>query len=177
MTGHELLCGTVVDESLVGQPLDGPTLGSDIAQRVPRRGQIRMAFVELVLESPERSSSLQRLSQLLTGYGVGDAIGKVSHVLKPHRRRQRVDEDEIELVDLDGVLPIDARVAGPEGHLTSSRVDQPSVLEVGLISQGCCDLINIDSAKIEHSLRVGLEHDSLEGAWDGVVAATPLAAV
>jgi hypothetical protein len=164
MIGHELLCGAVVDESPVEQPLDRPTLGSDIAQRVPRRDQIRMVFVELVLESPERSSSLQRLSQLSTGHAVADAIGKVSHVLKPHRRRRRVDEDEIELVDLDGVLPVDARVAGPEGQLTRSRVDQPPVLKVSLISQSRCDLINIDSAEIEHPLRVRPRHDCLEGA-------------
>lgn len=98
MIGDEPLRRAVVDKSLVKQPLDGPTLGSDIAQRVPRRDQIRMVFVDLALESAERSSSLQRMSQLATGYGVADAIGKVSHVLQPHRSRQRVDEDEIELV-------------------------------------------------------------------------------
>jgi hypothetical protein len=139
---------------------------------VPRRDQILVVFVELVLESPERSSSLQRLSQFSTGDGVADVVGKVSHVLKPHRGRQRVDEDEIDLVDVERVLPIDARVAGPEGHLTRSRVDQPSVLKVSLISQGRCDLIHIDSAKIEHPLTVGPEHDNLEAASDGIAAAT-----
>src|SRR6478672_4918986 len=123
-----------------------------------------MVFVELVLEPSERSSSMQRLTQLSTGYSVADAVGKVGHVLKPHRRWQRVDEDEIELVDLDWVLPIDTRVAGPEGHLTRSRIDQPSMLVVSLISKSRCDVIHIDSAKIEHSLRVRPEHDSLEGA-------------
>lgn len=171
--GHELSRCAVVDESLVKEPLDGPTLGSDIAQRVPRRDQIWMVFVELVLEPPERSSSLQRLRQLSTGNSVADAIGKVSHVLKPHRRRQRVDEDQIELLDLDGVLPINARIAGPEDDLTRSRVDQPSVLKVSLIGESRCDLINIDSEKIEHPLRVRPEHTSLEKRS---TAATPHAA-
>ena len=53
-------------------------------------------------------------------------------------------------VDLDGALPIDARVGRPEGHLTCSRVDQPSVLEISLISHSRRDLINVHSAKIEH---------------------------
>lgn len=47
--GSELLRGTVVDESLVKPPLDRPALGSDIEERLPRRNQIRMMLVELVL--------------------------------------------------------------------------------------------------------------------------------
>ena len=132
VVGRELLGGAVVDESLVKQPLDGPALGSNITQGMPRRNQFGVVFIELVLESSERSPPLQRLCQASAGRAVADAVSKVGHVLIPHVGRERVDENEIQLVDLDGVLPVDARVAGPERHPARLRVDQPSVLVVSL---------------------------------------------
>ena len=50
MVGRELLRDAVVDESLVKQPLDGPALGSNITQGMPRRNQFRVMFMDLVLE-------------------------------------------------------------------------------------------------------------------------------
>jgi hypothetical protein len=55
VVGRELLRRAVVDESLVKQPLDGPALGSRIAQGVPRRNQFGVVFIERVLESLERA--------------------------------------------------------------------------------------------------------------------------
>ena len=105
MVGHELLRSAVVDEFLVKQPLDRPTLSPNITQRMPCRNQFGVVFIDLILESSERSPTLQRLAQLSTGLVVADAIGKVSHVLEPHGGRERVDGNEIKLVDLDGVPP------------------------------------------------------------------------
>ncbi len=76
MVGRELLRGAVVDESLVQQPLDGPTLGSNITQGVPRRNQFGVVFIDLVLESSERSPPLQRLGQLSAGRAVADVSAK-----------------------------------------------------------------------------------------------------
>ena len=59
VVGRELLRGARVDESLVKQPLDGPALGSNITQGVPRRDQFGVVLIDLVLESPERSPPLQ----------------------------------------------------------------------------------------------------------------------
>ena len=59
VVGRELLCGCCVDESLVKQPLDGPALSSSITQGVPRRNQVGVVFIDLVLESSERSSPVQ----------------------------------------------------------------------------------------------------------------------
>ena len=59
VVGRELLCGCCVDESLVKQPLDGPLLSSSITQGVPRRNQVGVVFIDLVLESSERSSPVQ----------------------------------------------------------------------------------------------------------------------
>lgn len=108
MVARELLCGAVVDESLVKEPLDGPTLGSRIAKGMPRRNQARVAFIDLVLESSEYSPPLQRTGQASACLAVADAVSEVGHVLKPHVRREWIDGDEIEHVDLDRVLPVDA---------------------------------------------------------------------
>jgi hypothetical protein len=64
VVGRELSRGAAMDEPLVEQPLDGPALGSNITQGVPRRNQLGLAFIDLVLESSERSPPLQRLGQL-----------------------------------------------------------------------------------------------------------------
>ena len=62
-------------------------------------------FVELIVEPPERSPPLERLGQASAGGAVADAVSKVGHVLVPHVGGERVDGNEIQLVDLDGVSP------------------------------------------------------------------------
>jgi hypothetical protein len=47
VVGSDLLRSDLVDESLVKQPLDGPALGSNITQGIPRRYQLRMALMDL----------------------------------------------------------------------------------------------------------------------------------
>ncbi len=66
MVARELLRGVVVDEFLVKQPHDGPALGSNIAQGVPRRNMFGVVFIDLILESSERSPPLQSLGQAST---------------------------------------------------------------------------------------------------------------
>ncbi|MGH3431723.1 MAG: hypothetical protein ACRDQB_02690 [Thermocrispum sp.] len=63
MVGRELLRGAVVDESVVKQPLDSPALGSNITQGAPRRNQIGVVLIELVLESSERHLARSRVDQ------------------------------------------------------------------------------------------------------------------
>jgi hypothetical protein len=55
VSGQELAGRVVVDESLVQQPFDGSTFGSRVTEGVPRRHQIRILHVQLVLEPAERS--------------------------------------------------------------------------------------------------------------------------
>ena len=165
---RELLSGVVFDESSLPQPLDGPALGSGITHGVPRRNQFGVMFIDLALEPSERCLTLQRLAQSSASGAVADAVGKIGHVLKPHVGRKGVYGDEIQLVEFDRVLPVDARVAGPVRHLASARVDQPPVLVVSLIPQRRCDLLNVDVAKVQHLLRVepepGVLHDTLTTA-------------
>ena len=80
-----------------------------------------------------------------------------------------VDRDQVQLVEFDRVLTIDARVAGSESNLARSRVDQPSMFIVGLIRQRGGDLLNVNSFQAEHPVSVGPEKvacapERLEGA-------------
>ncbi len=83
------LIGSVFDEPVVAQPLDGSALGSNITQGVPRRDQFEVVLIELIVESSERSSSSQCVAQALADFAVADALGEVGHVPKPHGRRNR----------------------------------------------------------------------------------------
>ena len=68
---------------------------------------------------------------------------------------------------VDGVLPVDARVAGPERHLARSWVDEPSVLVIGLIRKRGGDLLNVDSGQVEHLLRLEPASSDREGCRTG----------
>lgn len=59
MINRKLLGGTVVNQVLVQEPLDGASLGSHITQGMPCRDQLGMVLVQLVPEPSERSPSLQ----------------------------------------------------------------------------------------------------------------------
>lgn len=76
----------------------------------------------------------------------------------------------IQLLDLDGVLTVDAGVAGPERQLARAGVDQPPVLIVGLIRERAGDLLNVDSTQIEHPLRVERDPRAWQDHENGVVA-------
>lgn len=162
MFKSKLLGGTVVDEVLVQEPLDGASLGSHITQRMPCRDQLGVVLIQLVPETSERSPSLQRPGQASASRTVADALGEVDHVLIPDVRRQRIDENQIQLLQVDWVLPVDAGVAGPERHFTRVRVEEPSVLVVGLICERGCDLLNVDSNQVEHLLRLERQPGVLE---------------
>jgi hypothetical protein len=68
--GRELLCGPVVDEAFLQQPIDGPTLSTNIAQGVPCASQFGVVLMDQVLESPEPTPSTQGLDQTSTGRSV-----------------------------------------------------------------------------------------------------------
>lgn len=60
-------------------------------------------------------------------------FGEVGHVLVPDVRRERIDGEFVQLVEIDGCLAVDAGVGGPEQDFAGVRVDQPSVFVVGLV--------------------------------------------
>jgi len=55
VAGQEAVGRLVVNERVVGQPLDGTAPGAGIPEGVARRQQVRMVPVQLVLEPAERS--------------------------------------------------------------------------------------------------------------------------
>ena len=64
--------------------------------------------MELVLEPAERSPPLEGFGQASSGGTVADALSEVGHVLMPDVRGDRVDGNEVQLIDLNGVLAVDA---------------------------------------------------------------------
>lgn len=48
----------VVDELIVGQPFNGPALGADITEFVPRWQEVRILLLELVPESAKGTVAL-----------------------------------------------------------------------------------------------------------------------
>ncbi|WP_295696897.1 hypothetical protein [Lapillicoccus sp.] len=149
----EFLGGVLGDQVSFEEPVDGAAPGSDVAEGVLRRDQLGKLLVELVLEPTERSRPLKRPGQASSSRTVTEALSEVDHVLVPDVRRDRFDGNEVQLVDLDGVLAIDACVARPERDLARARVEQPSVLVVRLIRESGGDLVNVDPAQVQHPLR------------------------
>jgi uncharacterized protein YbjT (DUF2867 family) len=63
VVGQETTGDIVVDEWIVGQPLDGPALGADFAECVPRWQEVWVLLVELVLETAEGAFALDGAGQ------------------------------------------------------------------------------------------------------------------
>jgi hypothetical protein len=90
------------------------------------------------------------------GTFIGYPIGEVGHVLIPDPGRQRADDDQVQLVEVDRRLAVDAGVDCPECDLAGVRVDQPVVFVVGLVGQRVRDLLQIDVAQVQHLARISL---------------------
>lgn len=165
------------DQALLLKPLDGPSMSSGITEGVPGRDQMRMTVIDLSSKAAESSLSLQRGTQSAPSSVIAQTIGEVDHVLVPDVRRQGIDSDEVQLVELDGVLAVNAGVTGPEHHLAGARIDQPTMLVVSLVGQRGGDVLDVDGVQIQHVISVGLpllkgqsrggclrKHHPLEGA-------------
>lgn len=105
MFARALLCRLEVNESLVKEPVHGSAPGSNITQGVPRRDQVGVMFIDLVLESSKGSPRLKGPGQTSADCAVADALNEIGHVLKPHVGRERIDRDEIEFVEFDWFSP------------------------------------------------------------------------
>lgn len=82
-------------------------------------------------------------------------ISKVGHALVPDPGRQRINDDQVQLIQIDRRLPVDATVSRPQRNLSGVRVNQPTVLVVVLIGQRAGDLRQIDPAQVKHQARIG----------------------
>jgi hypothetical protein len=115
-----------------------------------------MLFVELVFEPAERSLALDSAGQPAPGAFLGYSVGEVGHVLVPDPGRQRIDDDQVQLIEVDRRLSVDAGVGRPEGDLSRVRVDQLVVFVAGLVGQRVRDLLQIEAAQVKHQARIGL---------------------
>ena len=59
-----------------------------------------------------------------------------------------------QLIEVDWMLTVDSCIAGPEDHLPRPRVNQASMLAVGLVRQRGGDLLYIDHVQVEHPVSV-----------------------
>ena len=143
-----------IDERTIGQPLHGAAPGAGIPEGVPGRQQVRVLLMELIFEPAEGPLALDSPRQPPPGSLICDSVGKVSHILIPDPGRQRIDDNQVQLIEVGRRLPVDAGTGRPEHDLSGARVDQPVVLIVGLVSQRVADLLQIDAAQIKHHARI-----------------------
>src|SRR4029077_14767857 len=96
--GKVLLGLRLVDKVLVNKPLHGTTLGAGVTKGVPGLQEIRRLLMEFVLEPSEGATPPDRAGQSPARPIVTDPVCEVSHVLVPHIGRQRVDADQVSIV-------------------------------------------------------------------------------
>ena len=90
------------------------------------------------------------------GVLIGDPVGEVGHVLVPDPGRQRLDDDQVQFLEVNWCLPVDAGVSRPERDLSRVRVDQPVVFVIGPVGQRAGDLLQIETAQVKHQPRIDL---------------------
>jgi hypothetical protein len=85
---------------------------------------MRVVVVQAIFESAECALALYGSGQDAAGSQIADADGEVGHVLVPHVGRQRLDREQIQLVEVDRGLTVDPAVLGPElGNLRVPLLD------------------------------------------------------
>jgi hypothetical protein len=110
--------------------------------------------VELALEAAKGAFALDGPCQPAPGAFIGDGFGEVGHVLIPDPGWQWIDTDQVQLVEVDRCLAVDAGVGCPERDLSGLRVDQPPVFVVGLVGQRVADLLQVEAAQVQHHARI-----------------------
>jgi hypothetical protein len=97
-----------VDEGVISEPLRGAAPGTGVPERILRCQQVGVLLVELVLEPADGSLALKGACQPAPGVLIGNSGGEAGHILVPDPGRQRVNDDQIQLVEVDRRLPVDA---------------------------------------------------------------------
>jgi len=65
-----------------------------------------------------------------------------------------MDADQIQIVEVNRCLAVDAGVGVPERNLSGLRVDQPPVFVVGLVGQYVADLLQVETAQVQRPTRI-----------------------
>jgi hypothetical protein len=61
---------------------------------------------------------------------------------------------QVQLVEVDRRLPVDAGIGAPERDLSGPRVDQPPVFAAGLAGHRAGDLLQVKDAQVKHHARI-----------------------
>src|SRR5215469_44149 len=102
--------GVVIDQPLVEEPLDGAALRPRIPKRLPGRHQVGVLLVQLVLEPSEGAAAADRPTQPTPGAVIADPLDEVEHVSVPHRGGQRIDRNEVKVLKVYRVRPVDPSI-------------------------------------------------------------------
>jgi hypothetical protein len=110
---------------------------------VPHWQQARILLVEFAFDAAEGTPAPDRPGQPAPGTFTGDPVGETGHVLVPDPTRQRADDSQVQLAEVDGSPVIEAGAGRPECHLARARADRPVVLAVALAGQRGGNLFQI----------------------------------
>src|SRR5262245_51756737 len=121
---------------------------------MPGGQEVRVLLVQFVLEPAECAATVDRPRESPTGAVVADLLDKVGHVLIPDMGGQRIDSDQVQLVEINRIAPVNPEVAGPEHDLTSLRVHQPPPIIRILILQRGRNLVQIETLQVKHQPRI-----------------------
>ena len=101
--------------------------GTGIAEGVPRRQQLRGLLLQLAFEPAEGALALDGARQSPPRSLVAELTGEVAQVLVPDVGRQRIDADQVQIVEVDGIWP----------SIPVSDVQNATSPVCGLISHRC----------------------------------------
>ena len=65
-----------------------------------------------------------------------------------------MDANQVQIVEVNRCLAVDAGVGVPERNLSGLRVDQPPVFVVGLVGQRAADLLQVEAAQVQDPTRI-----------------------
>ena len=140
----------MVDEGVAGEPFDGPAPGAGTAEPIPRGEEVGVFLMQFVFEPAEGAFALDGAAEPAPGPVIADVLGEVGHVLVPDVGGQWPDGQQVQVVEVDRGVAVDAAVGGPEHDLAGLRIDEPPVLIAGLVRQCSGDLLQVKLAQVQH---------------------------
>jgi hypothetical protein len=90
-----------VNERVIGEPLHGPAPGPGVAEGTPCWQQVRVLLMEFVFERAEGALAADSACQPAPDALIGYPVGEVGHVLVPDPGRQRIDDEQVQFVEVD----------------------------------------------------------------------------
>src|SRR5690242_14191525 len=102
-----------------------------------------MLLVQHVFETTKGALALKSSRQVASDLVIADPHGELGHVLVPDVGREGIDDDQVQLIDVDGCLSVNTGIGSPQHDLSGLRIDQPAMLVVGLVAKSSSDLLQV----------------------------------